>query len=233
MKFTIAPGSRWVRNKSPVHPIDHSCQPQPPKVANARDLAIRGMWGPSTCVLHAREINTNTSRSRWVRNQNPVHPLDHSCQPQPPKVANSRDLAIRGLWEPIPQLPTTTPKSCKFRRFTNHLGLWRPSTCVLHAREINTSRSRWVRNQNPVHPLDHSCQPQPPKVANSRDPCTCVLDAHEINHYTWKQVSEKLKPGVPPRPQLPTTTPKSCKCPRFSYSGAVGTFYLCYGRTWN
>ena len=25
--------------------------------------------------------------------------LDHSCQPQPPKAANSRDLAIRGLWE--------------------------------------------------------------------------------------------------------------------------------------
>ena len=38
--------------------------------------------------------------------------------PQPPKAANSRDLAIRGLWEPRPQLPTTTPKSCKFPKFS-------------------------------------------------------------------------------------------------------------------
>ena len=114
---------------NPVHPLNHSCQPQPPKAANSRDFALRGLWRePSTCVLDAHEKNTSRgledSRGRWMRNQTQCT-LNHSCQPQTPKTANSRDFALRRLWR-------------------------EPSTCVLDAHEKNTSRGledsrgRWM-----------------------------------------------------------------------------------------
>ena len=106
---------RWMRNQTQCTPLTTAASHNPQKLQIPEISLFGGLWRePSTCVLDAHEKNTSRgledSRGRWMRNQTQCNPLNHSCQPQTPKAANSRDLALRGLWR-------------------------EPSTCVLDAHE--------------------------------------------------------------------------------------------------